>query len=112
MMSLACRCPRKQASSLHVVLVLRATASDAMPTLWDAVAQTISHEACSQQFEAGRVLALVPAESSVENVDVATRVENWHRRLSLQIGPISGGRSATHAGQARTRGGIASPDPR
>ena len=113
-MSFACRCPRKQASSLHVVLVLRATASDAMPSLWDAVAQTISHEACSKKFEAGRVLALVPAPSSVEVVDVATRVENWHRRLSAGRPHLRGTerhpRRASRY-QARTGGGAASPDP-
>jgi DNA-binding PucR family transcriptional regulator len=99
-MSVACRCPTKRVSSLHVVLALRAAASDAMPTLWDAVSRTGLVEACSQALATGRVLAVVPVASAAGHVDVATRLENWHRLVSLQIGPISAGRSATHAGQA------------
>lgn len=105
-MSFACRCPTKQSMPLHVVLALRATASDAMPTLWDAVSQTSSGEACSQRFEAGRVLALVPVASSEGAAHVAGRIETWYRRVSLQIGPVSAGRSATHAGQAGVKQGL------
>lgn len=102
----ACRCPTKHALPLHVVLALRATASDAMPKLWDAVWQMSSGEACSQRFETGRVLALVPVIASDGAATVAGRIETWYRRVSLQIGPVSAGRSATHAGQAGVKQGI------
>ena len=46
------------------------------------------------------MLAVVPVASVTGHVDVAARVENWHRLLASQIGPVSAGRSATHAGQA------------
>jgi DNA-binding PucR family transcriptional regulator len=97
-MSLACSCPTKRPAPLHVALALRAAASAALPMLWDMVTRTFSTEACALRFEAGRVLALMPVTSSSTDVPVATRIEQWHQRVSLQLGPISVGRSATHAG--------------
>jgi DNA-binding PucR family transcriptional regulator len=83
---------------LHVALAMRAAASDALPMLWDAVTRTFSSDACALRFEAGRVLALMPVSSNTVDLPVATRIEQWHQLVSVQIGPISVGRSATHAG--------------
>src|ERR1700682_2836977 len=102
-MSLACSCRAKRPTPLHVALALRAAASDAQPMLWDVVARTFSRDTCALRLDAGRVLALIPVHSSAGDEAVAARVDDWHQRMSLQIGPVSAGRSATHAGQEGVR---------
>jgi DNA-binding PucR family transcriptional regulator len=82
-----------------VALALCAAASDEPQTLWDAVTHTFAPDTCALRFEGGRVLALIPVSSRSGDAAVAARVEDWHQRVSLQIGRVSAGRSATHAGQ-------------
>jgi purine catabolism regulator len=71
-----------------------------LPVLWDAVTRTLAVDACTLRFEPGRVLALIPVLSTGADEEIVARIETWHERLTLQVGGVSAGRSAAHAGRA------------
>jgi sugar diacid utilization regulator len=82
-----------------MALALRTAALNAMPTLWEVVTADLSADSCSLHFKCGRILALLPVDSTTagkESSAVGSRLEGWHRGISIQVGPISAGRSATH----------------
>jgi DNA-binding CsgD family transcriptional regulator len=83
-----------------VALALRAAALDAMPVLWDAVSVDESAGWCALRYQTGRIVALVPvgATPGGANAPVSLLLEGWHDGVSIRVGPVSAGRSATHAG--------------
>jgi DNA-binding PucR family transcriptional regulator len=75
-----------------------------MPALWDVVSDDLSGESCAMHYKAGRILALVRVDLNIDgpNTDgavlaVGARLKGWHESISLRLGPVSAGRSATHA---------------
>jgi hypothetical protein len=81
-------------------MALRAAALDAMPALWDAVSVDASAGYCALRYQTGRIVALIPLASSVggPGASIGSVLEVWHGGMSARVGPVSGGRSAPHAG--------------
>jgi DNA-binding PucR family transcriptional regulator len=69
-----------------------------MPALWDVVSDDLSAQSCAMHYKTGRILALVPVDPNAAGSEpsVGARLKGWHQAISLRLGPISGGRSATH----------------
>jgi sugar diacid utilization regulator len=95
---LTCGCTDRKEKPLHVAMALRAAALDAMPVLWDTVAEAFSAESCALRYQSERVVALVPVRSA--GAVVSSRFEDWHSGVSSRVGLVSAGRSASHAGEA------------
>jgi DNA-binding PucR family transcriptional regulator len=81
-------------------VVWRAAALDAMTALWQAAAPVLADAACALRYEARLVVGLVPCLGATSPLALAALVEGWHAQISAAIGPVSGGRSSGHAGQA------------
>jgi hypothetical protein len=86
-------------------MALRAAALDAMPALWDAVSVDPSADYCALRYQTGRIVALIPLASTLGGPDasIGAALGLWHGRMSARVGPISGGRSAPHAGPVGVR---------
>jgi sugar diacid utilization regulator len=93
---LGCGCGGRTSNPLHVALELRSAALNAMPALYDAVADEVSAESCALRYLSGRVVALVPVRWA--GAAFSSRFDAWHKGVSVRIGLVSAGRSATHAG--------------
>jgi DNA-binding PucR family transcriptional regulator len=80
-----------------------------MPVLWDAVNDDFSAGSCALRYQTGRILALMPVGSGADGLDSGMRIrlECWHQGISTRVGPVSGGRSATHAGHVGVRQALA-----
>jgi sugar diacid utilization regulator len=94
--SLGCGCGDRAANPLHVAMELRSAALNAMPAVYDAVAAELASESCALRYLAGRVVALVPVRWA--GGAMTSRFEAWHQGVSVRVGLVSAGRSATHAG--------------
>jgi DNA-binding PucR family transcriptional regulator len=71
-----------------------------MPLLWEAVSADLSAGWCALKYQATRIVALVPVPPSRIGLDtlVNPSLEHWHDSMSVRVGPVSAGRSSTHAG--------------
>jgi sugar diacid utilization regulator len=94
--SLRCGCSDRTENSLHVALELRSAALNAMPALYDAVAAELAAESCTLRYLSGRVVTLLPVRWA--GGAISSRFEAWHHGVSVRIGLVSAGCSATHAG--------------
>jgi sugar diacid utilization regulator len=97
---LVCGCGPHHRKRPHLAVVWRAAALDAMPDLWKSAAAVLSADSCALRYEANRIVGLVPCEPVAWTVHLGGLVEAWHQRITADIGPVSGGRSSTHAGRA------------
>lgn len=95
---LICGCGPHHRKRPHVAVAWRAAALNAMPNLWQRAAAVLSAHACALRYEASRVVGLVPCDQGASTLQLGGMVEVWHRRLTDDIGVVSGGRSSTHAG--------------
>ncbi len=96
---LVCGCGPHHRKRPHVAVVWRAAALDAMPFLWKSAAGVLSADSCALRYEASRIVGLIPCEA-VAGTNPGGLIEAWHQRITADIGPVSGGRSSTHAGRA------------
>lgn len=99
-MLVPCGCGAPAARRPHVAVAWRAAALDAMNALWEAAAPALASATCALRYEAQHVVGLVPCPPNSSMLHLANLVEGWHARISAQIGPVSGGRSSSHAGRA------------
>jgi hypothetical protein len=96
---LVCGCGPHHRKRPHVAVAWRAAALDAMPDLWKSAAAELSAHSCALRYEQRRIVGLVPSDPHA-TVQLGGLIETWHERLTADIGPVSGGHSSTHAGQA------------
>jgi sugar diacid utilization regulator len=70
-----------------------------MPNLWKSAAAVVSADSCALRYETNSVVGLIPSDP-IAAVHLGGLVAAWHERITADIGPVSGGHSSTHAGQA------------
>jgi len=96
---LVCGCGPYHRKRPHIAVVWRAAALDAMPNLWQSAAAVLSADSCALRYEASLIVGLIPSEP-ITSVHLGGLIEAWHERITADVGPVSGGHSSTHAGQA------------
>ncbi len=95
---LVCGCGPHNRRRPHVAVVWGPAACGATPELWRSAARTIASGSCALRYDADHLIALVPCDQFVSPAGLSHVVEDWHNRITADIGPVSAGRSATHAG--------------
>src|SRR5712692_8888021 len=83
----------------HIAVVWRAAALGAIPHLWKSAAAVLSADSCALRYEASLIVGLIPS-APITPVNLGGLIEAWHQRITADVGPVSGGHSSTHAGQA------------
>jgi hypothetical protein len=96
---LVCGCGPYHHKRPHIAVAWRAAALDGMPDLWKSAAAVLSADSCALRYEASRIVGLVPCESVAWTANLGGLIEAWHQRITADIGPVSGGRSSSHAGR-------------
>lgn len=96
---LFCGCGPHYRTRPHVAVAWRAATLEAMPDLWKSAAAVLSADSCALRYQARRIVGLVPCEQNA-TVYLGGLIDGWHRRITQDIGPVSGGHSSTHAGHA------------
>jgi hypothetical protein len=96
---LVCGCGPYHRKRPHIAVVWRAAALDAMPNLWKSAAAVLSADSCALRYEASLIIGLIPSAPTTP-VHLGGLLEAWHQRITAEVGPVSGGHSSTHAGQA------------
>jgi PucR-like helix-turn-helix protein/diguanylate cyclase with GGDEF domain len=95
---LVCGCGPHNRRRPHLAVVWRPAAYGAMPELWRSAAVVIAEGSCALRYDADHLIALVPCAASLSGTVAGDAIDEWHRQITADLGPVSAGRSATHAG--------------
>ena len=95
---LVCGCGPHNRKRPHVAVVWRPAAYGAMPELWRSAATVIASGSCALRYDADHLIGLVPCDPFASGSALTQVIEEWHCRITADIGPVSAGRSATQAG--------------
>ena len=69
-----------------------------MPALWRSAATVIAAGSCALRYDADHFIGLVPCDPYTSSSGLRQVIDEWHRRIIADIGPVSAGCSATHPG--------------
>lgn len=95
---LLCGCGSNNARRPHIAVVWRLAARGAVAEPWRTATAVIAERSCAVRHDADHLIALVPCAPFVTGAAMDHMIDEWHRRIGANIGPVSAGRSSTHAG--------------
>lgn len=97
---LVCGCGPHNRRRPHIAIVWRPAEHGTMPELWRSAATVIAESSCALRYDVAHLVGLVPCDPFASGAVLSGAIDEWHRRITADIGPVSAGRSAAHAGLA------------